>query len=161
MEPKVAMWACIRRDYTPSNHPSHIACTTPDGNKPPPAIQAAIAHRNRLISSTIFCLTIAHCFDADYSNRFQPGTNDPTECPCNSAHPLHPHAIPRCHTRQHVIFHCPLATTACAHHLQGLSSLAMILHLEEATAALCRFLEESNSSLLRPLLVLQPGRDPP
>jgi hypothetical protein len=33
MEPKAAMWARIQRDYTPSNHPSHIACAPPDGNK--------------------------------------------------------------------------------------------------------------------------------
>jgi hypothetical protein len=43
---------------------------------------------------------------------------------------------------------------AHAHHLQGFSSLTAILQTEEATAALCHFLEESNSSLLRPLLVL-------
>jgi len=71
MEPKAAMWARIQWDYTPSTHPSHIACAPPDGNKPPPAIRAAIAHCNRLICSTIFRFAVAHCFDADYSNRFR------------------------------------------------------------------------------------------
>jgi hypothetical protein len=44
MEPKVAMWARIQWDYTPSTHPSHIACAPPDSNKPPPTIRAAITH---------------------------------------------------------------------------------------------------------------------
>jgi hypothetical protein len=161
MDPKAAMWARIQRDYTPSTHPSHVACAPPDGNTPPPAIWAAIAHRNRLICSTIFCFAVTHCFDADYSDCFRSGANDTTECPCNLTHPPHPHDIPRRHTRHHIIFHCPLAAPACLHHLSGASSLPTILHLETATAALCRFLEESNSSLLRPLPVLRLGRDPP
>jgi hypothetical protein len=41
--PKQAMWEKILTDYTPSNHPSHIACMPPDGNKPPPGIQGTIA----------------------------------------------------------------------------------------------------------------------
>ena len=36
--PKEAMWAKIHQDYTLSNHPSHIACQPPDGNKPATAI---------------------------------------------------------------------------------------------------------------------------
>jgi hypothetical protein len=106
MEPKAAMWARIQWDYTLSTHPSHIACATPDGNKPPPAIRAAIAHRNRLICSTIVRFTVAHCFDANYSDQFRPGANDTTECLCNPTQPPHPHGIPRRHTRHHVLFHC-------------------------------------------------------
>ena len=41
--PKQVMWEKILADYSPSNHPSHIACAPPDGNKPPPGIQGAIA----------------------------------------------------------------------------------------------------------------------
>jgi hypothetical protein len=52
--PKQAMWNRIKAEYTPSDHPSHIACKTPDGNKPPPAIRAAIESHNRLIMSSIF-----------------------------------------------------------------------------------------------------------
>jgi hypothetical protein len=155
------MWAHIQQDYTPSNRPSHIACTPPDSNKPPPAIRAAITHRNRLISSTIFHFAVAHCFNADYSNCFQRRANDTTECLCNPTQPLTPHDIPRCHTRHHVIFHCPLMATARTRHLQGFTTLTTIFRTEEATAALCCFLEESNSSLLCPLPVLQLGCDPP
>ena len=136
MEPKQAMWACIQRDYTLSNHLSHIACTPPDSNKPPPAIQAAIAHCNRLISSTIFHFAVAHCFDTDYSDRFWQGANDITACPCNLTHPLPPHGTPSCHTHHHVLFYCPLMVTAHAHHLQGFSSLTMIFRTEEASLCL-------------------------
>jgi hypothetical protein len=161
MEPKAAMWAHIQWDFSLSTHLSHIACAPPDGNKPLPAIWAAIAHQNHLISSTIFRFAVAHCFDADYSDRFQRGANDTTACPCNLTHPLPPHGTPRHHTRHHVIFYCPLTATAHAHHLQGFSFLTTVFQMEEATAALCRFLEESNSSLLCPLLVLRLGHDPP
>jgi hypothetical protein len=137
MEPKVAMWAQIQRDYTPFNHPSHIACTPPDSNKPPPAIRAAIAHRNCLISSTIFRFAVAHCFNADYSDRFKCSADDIMECLCNHTHPLTPHRLPRHHTRHHVLFHCPLTAASQTRHLQGLSSLPTILQSEEATAALC------------------------
>jgi hypothetical protein len=58
--PKQAMWERVLADYTPSNHPSHIACAPPDGNKPPPGIRGAITLRNRLILSTIFRFVVAH-----------------------------------------------------------------------------------------------------
>jgi hypothetical protein len=112
MDPKAAMWTRIQWDYTPSNHPSHITCAPPDGNKPPPAIRAAIAHRNCLISSTIFHFAVTHCFNTDYSNHFQHGANDVTECPCSHTHPLPPHGLPHQHTHHHVIFHCPLTATS-------------------------------------------------
>jgi len=88
--PKQAMWEKILVDYTSSNHPSYIACMPPDGNKPPPGIQGAIAMRHRLITSTLFHFTVAHCFDADYSDHFRPGAEDVTICPCTS-NPLSTH----------------------------------------------------------------------
>ena len=41
--PKQAMWERVLADYNPSNHPSHIACAPPDGNKTPLSIQGAIS----------------------------------------------------------------------------------------------------------------------
>jgi hypothetical protein len=149
---------------------SPLACTAPDGNKPPPAIRAAIAHGNRLITSTIFRFAVAH-FDADYSDRFRPNAGDNTMCPC--AHrPYQPGHNPsrrrqrptHRHTRNHVIFKCATTAASRTTHLQGLNTLPAILKSEEATKRLCCFLEVTNSSLMRPLPpipVLRPGHDPP
>src|SRR6266851_3299772 len=41
--PCTAMWEKIHAAYTPSNHPSHITCTPPVDNTPPPAILATMA----------------------------------------------------------------------------------------------------------------------
>jgi hypothetical protein len=41
--PKQVMWEKILMDYSPSNHPSHIACPPADRNKPPLGIQEATA----------------------------------------------------------------------------------------------------------------------
>jgi len=117
MDSKAAMWAHIQRDYTLSNHPSYIACSPPDGNKPPPMIRATIAHHNCLICFTIFHFTVAHCFDADYSNHFHRRANDTTACPCNQTHPLPPHRTLCCHTHHYSIFHCPLSLMARAYHI--------------------------------------------
>ena len=68
--PKRAMWYHITAEYTPSDKPSHSACAPPDQNKPPPAIRATIDGKNCLITSTIFCLTLTHCFDSGYSEKF-------------------------------------------------------------------------------------------
>jgi hypothetical protein len=161
--PKQAMWEQILTDYTPSNHPSHIACAPPDGNKPPPGIQGAIAMRHRLVTSTIFRFAVAHCFDADYSDRFRPSADDITTCPCSSN--SRPDHRPRRHTRHHVIFSCTNHHTARIKFIRGLSSLKQILQSKEFTVRLGDFLLETNSSLLRPLPkplpVLRPGRDPP
>jgi len=161
--PKQVMWERILADYTPSNHLSHIACAPPDGNKPPPGIQGAIAMRHHLITSTIFRLAIAHCFDADYSDRFHPGANDVTTCPCSS-NPWSDHR-PRRHTRQHVIFSCANHNAAWIKFIHGLSSLKQILQSKEFTVRLGNFLLKTNSTLLRPLPkplpILRPGRDPP
>jgi hypothetical protein len=71
--PKDKMWAKIQVDYTLSNHPSYITCKPPKGNSLPPTIQAAVNSSNHLITFTIFCFAVSHCFDADYSDHF---------CPC-------------------------------------------------------------------------------
>jgi hypothetical protein len=159
-QPRRNPWKYPKWKWSPKQRCGPASNGPPDGNKPLPAIRAAITHQNHLISSIIFRFAVAHCFDADYSDRFRRGANDTTACPCNLTHPLPPHGTPRHHTRHHIIFYCPLTATAHAHHLQGFSSLTTIFQMEEATAALCCFLEESNSSLLCPLLVLRLGHNP-
>jgi hypothetical protein len=161
--PKQAMWDRIKADYTPSNHPSHIACKTPDGNKPPPAIRAAIQSHDRLITSTIFRFALAHCFDADYSEHFRPSAPDTLICPC-SKHPdpsSENPCTPYRHTHHHVIFQCSNTLTLREKHIPNETSLREIFDSEEATLRLCLFLKKSNSSPLRPLPVERPGRDPP
>ena len=99
-DPKATMWEQIRKDYTPSDHPSHIACDIPCGGIPPPAILAAAKSGQQLISSTIFHFATGHCFDADYSDHFRPRADDPTSCPCS----LKPPFTPRRHTQAHHLF---------------------------------------------------------
>jgi hypothetical protein len=156
----------IRANYTPSTHPSHSACAPLEGNKPAPAIRAAIKARHRLVFTTIPRLATGHCFDATYSDRFWARADDYTTCPCE--------LIPRTswvrgprrarHTKEHMIFHCPHYAPSCITHLEGLSSLPTILQSEEHMVQLCAFLIETNSLLLRPLTkpqeVLRPSRDP-
>jgi len=166
LTPKERMWARICMDYTPSTHPSHAACAPPEGNKPTPAIWAAVKARHRLIFTTIPWLATGHCFDATYSERFRTGADNYTICPCK--HIPHTSRVrgPRraCHTKEHMIFHCPRYTPSRLTHLEGLSSLPTILWSEEHTARLCAFLLETNSLLLRlltkPQEVLRPSRDP-
>jgi hypothetical protein len=79
---KECMWAKICLDYTPSTHPSHTACTPPEGNKPALAIWVAIKARHHLVFATIPCLATGHCFDATYLDRFRAGVDDYTTCPC-------------------------------------------------------------------------------
>ena len=79
--PRDTMWEhIVRADYTPTNHPAHIACTEPERDVLLPAIQAAVDTKNHLVMSTIFRLAVAHCFDADYSVRFRPGVGDHIAC---------------------------------------------------------------------------------
>jgi hypothetical protein len=157
------MWTQIRVDYTPSPHLSHSACAPPDGNKPAPAIRAAIKARHYLVFATIPRLATGHCFDATYSERFWAGADDYTTCPCEFIPRASQVRGPRKahHTKEYVIFHCPCYTQSRLTHLKGLSSLPAILRSEEYTARLCAFLIETNCSLLRPLTkpqeVLRPG----
>jgi len=53
LTPKQMMWNHICVDYTPNPKPSHIAYASPNGNKPPPAIQAAIDTGDHLIFSSM------------------------------------------------------------------------------------------------------------
>jgi hypothetical protein len=152
--PNSAMWKCLYDDYTPSNHPSHIICTPPDGNKPPPAILAAIDANNHLVFSTIIRLSVAHCFDTDYSDRFRPSARDRTICPCEHRpcrRTRQCHHIQFCHTQNHVIFNCHLTAPYCQKYPIGHTSLKGILSSYTTTAQLCQQLVESNSTLFRPL----------
>jgi hypothetical protein len=166
LTPKGHMWTKIRSDYTPSTHPSHAACTLPEGNKPAPAIRAAIKACHCLVFTTIPHLATGHCFDATYSDCFRAGADDYTTCPCKFIPCASRVQGPRraCHTKEHVIFHCPRYTPSRLTHLEGLSSLPAILRSEEHMARLCTFLIETNCSLLRPLTkpqeVLRPSQDP-
>jgi hypothetical protein len=106
-------------------------------------------------------LATGHCFDATYSARFRPTAGDYTICPCEH--------IPRRtrrrhipHTKEHVLFRCMKTVNERRTFLRGSRSLAHILQSKERTAALCRFLTVTNSSLLRPLPKPTPTfRDPP
>src|SRR5216683_4335427 len=133
--PHTTMWAKIYMDYTHSTHPSHIACTPPVNRTPPPAIRAAAASHSCLISSTIFHFAVAHCFDIDYSDQFHPSTTNATTCPCTSTPCLNLHRTnprhPKRHTRDHIIFHCPLTAVNCIPYIY---TLRTILQSEEYTA---------------------------
>ena len=180
LTPKRAMWDTYTADYTPSNHPSHVACSPPHDATLPPAILAAAAHENRLISTTIVRFATGHCFDTDYSERFHPGADDLTLCPCSTKDPPSPvtytREMPRPHhsrrhtrrhthyqhTRHHVILRCsnpePYRLQYIGEHV---TSLTQILWSEDCTRLLCSFLGTSSSSLLCSLPILCPGRDPP
>ncbi len=129
-------------------------------------MQAAAVCQNCLIATTILHLASAHCFDADYSNRFCPATGDNTVCPCRDIPRPPPNPItcaPRHfrHTRAHVLFHCGAHTTTHATHLRGIRSLHVALSSKDTTLRLCTFLAATNSSLLHPLPVAWPSTDPP
>jgi len=152
--PKEVMWRRIRADYTPSNHPSTVACVPPDGNKLPPAMQAVTLCKDRAVSCTIPCLITNHYFGADYSIRFQPNAGDNLYCPCKHR----PHRRGRrLHTKLHVIFDCEDTLPFHQKHLRrhNLTTWESLFASEEATAHLCDFLCDSNSTLLRPLPAVQ------
>jgi hypothetical protein len=107
-EPRATMWGKIYANYQPNPRPSFIACDPPSDNIPPHAIRAAAKYKSRLISSTIFWWATNHSFDANYSDRFRQGADDPTLCPCaNPTHPQftpsHPYRLFR-HTKEHILF---------------------------------------------------------
>ena len=167
--PKQAAWRAFASDYAPSDKPSLAACTIPQNPTPPPAILGAISTHNRLAFSTILHLITGHCFDADYSKRFRAGANNPTTCPCSHTplqqtqprlNPLCCSPRVYCHTKNHVLFRCRLTREAHTTHLRGITSLTAVFQSEDLTHRLGSFLLETNSSLLRPLPVLCPGRDP-
>jgi hypothetical protein len=154
LPPKEVMWRRIREDYTPSNHPSTIACVPPQGNKLPPAILAATSCNDRTVSCTIPHLITNHYFGADYSIRFRPNAGDTLHCPC-SRRPHH--RGPRLHTKHHVLFDCEDTLPFRIKHLRrhNLTSWESLFANEEATAHLCDFLRDFNSTLLRPLPAIQ------
>ena len=126
-DPKATMWGKIHVDYQPNPCPSFIACDPPSNNKPPPAVQAAAKCKSRLISSTIFRWATNHSFNANYSDHFRQGADDPTLCPCADPNhpqftPSHPYRLYR-HTKEHVLFHCLRYTHTRQTHLHGLTSL--------------------------------------
>jgi hypothetical protein len=163
------MWDKIQNNYIPSTHLSHIACTCPNGNKLPPAILTAVKAGSRLICLSIFRFALAHCFDANYSDRFHPRADNPTTCLCYHIPRLNPTRTPWAyrHTRNHIIFHCITTQTHHDTHLQNITSLANAFAMQQGTSQLCDFLRASNCTLLRPLPwdtlahVALPQPDPP
>jgi len=120
--PKDAMWAHLLVDYTPSNHPSHIAYAPPNPLALPPAITAVLKTQNQLMVSTMFQLTVTHCFDADYSEHFHPTAGDYTICPCEDR----PHRQLRptyrvCfqHMHKHIILCYGLTAEYCTEYLSN------------------------------------------
>jgi hypothetical protein len=163
LTPKQVMWRHISTDYSPSPRRSHIAYTPPVGNRPPPAICAAIRSHNRRLTSAIFQFATGHMFNADYSDRFHPNTLDNHICPCKLTPCNLPHQPPRryLHTANHVLFQCINTLKTRERYLQGHASLVTILTSEHTTSLLCAFLKETKCSLLCPLPVRRPGWDPP
>jgi len=137
--PKEAMWQRIRADYTPSNHPSTVACVPPQGNRLPPAMLATTSCKDRIVTCTIPRLITNHYFGADYSLRFRPNTGDNLYCPCGRRPRRRGR---RLHTKHHVIFECEDTLPFRLKHLRrhNLTTWESLFASEEATAHLCDFL---------------------
>ena len=144
LSPREHMWRKIRDEYNPIQHPSALACQTPDNGKPVAAIRGALKTHSRLITSSIIRIATGHCFDARYSQRFRPQSDDTLTCP-------HPHTRPHLHTRQHVIFQCSHFRGVRRRFLTRPWRLTAILQSEDASERLGLFLKESNCSILRPI----------
>ena len=140
------MWHKIKEEYTPINHPSALACQTPDNSKPVAAIRGALKTHSRIITSTIICIATGHCFDANYSQRFRPRSDNILTCP-------HTHTHPHLHTRHHVIFQCSHYANERRRFLPRPWRLLVIFQSEDASEKLGIFLKESNCSLLRPISI--------
>ena len=138
------MWQKIKEDYSPINHPSALACQTPNNGKPVAAIRGALRTHSRIITSTIIRIATGHCFDANYSQRFRPRSDDILTCP-------HTHSHPHLHTCHHVIFQCSHYTKERRKFLPRPWRLPVILQSEDASEKLGKFLKESNCSLIRPI----------
>ena len=141
--PRELMWRKIKAEYVPIDHPSALACQTPDNGKPVTAIRGALKSHSRIITSTIIRIATGHCFDANYSQRFRPRSDDILTCP-------HTHSCPHLHTRHHIIFQCSQYTNE-RRKLPRPWRLPLILQSEEASERLGMFLKNSDSSLLRPI----------
>ena len=155
------MWKAIAADHIPSNHPSHAACTQPEGSSPPPTIITAVASCSRLVTSTIFRIATGHCFDATYLERFRAQANDYTICPCEHIPRRNTSYPPRrfMHTKEHVIFRCVITQPFRSRLLHGISSLCAAFRSIATATKLCEFLEDSKCSILCPIPVPRP--DPP
>ena len=143
------MWRKIKEDYVPIDHPSALACQTPDNGKPVAAIRGALKSHSRIITSTIIRIATGHCFDANYSQRFCPQSDDILICP-------HTHSHPHLHTRHHIIFQCSQYTNKRRRLLPRPWRLSVILQSEEGSERLGLFLKNSNSSLLHPITLPTP-----
>ena len=152
LSPRELMWCKIKEDYTPIDHPSALACQIPDNGKPVAAVRGTLKCHSRIITSTIFRIATGHCFDANYSQRFRPHSNDITTCP-------HTHTHPHLHTRHHVIFQCSRYANERRKFLPRPWRLPVILQSEDASQKLGTFLKESNCSLLRPIPIPIPTRN--
>ena len=144
LSPRKSMWKKIKEEYTPIDHPSALACQTPDNGKPVAAVRGALRTHSRIVTSTIFHIATGHCFDANYSQRFRPRSEDTLTCP-------HTHTRPHLHTRHHVIFQCSQYANERRRLLPRPWRLPVILQSEDASEKLGLFLKESNCSLLRPI----------
>ena len=155
LSPRELMWQKIKEDYTPINHPSALACQTPDNGKPVAAIRGALKTHSRIITSSIIRIATGHCFDANYSQRFRPNSDDVLTCP-------HTHTHPHLHTRHHIIFQCSQYAKERRKFIPRPWRLPVILQSEDASEKLGTFLKESNCSLLRPITTptLHPNSQP-
>ena len=145
LSPRELMWKNIKEDYVPFNHPSAIACQIPDNGQPVAAIRGALKSHSRVVTSSIIRIATGHCFDANYSQRFRPQSNDPLTCP--HPHPHHPHL----HTRHHIIFQCAQYAKERRRFIPRPWRLSAILQSEDASEGLGLFLKASNCSILRPI----------
>ena len=144
VSPRELMWQKIKEEYVPIDHPSALACQTPDNGKPVAAIRGALKTHSRIITSTIIRIATGHCFDANYSQRFRPRSEDILTCP-------HTHSRPHLHTRHHILFQCSHYANERRRTLPRPWRLPVILQSEDASERLGLFLKNSNCSLLRPI----------
>ena len=142
--PRELMWRKIKEDYIPIDHPSALACQAPDNGKPVAAIRGALKSHSRIITSTVIRIATGHCFDASYSQRFRPRSDDTLICP-------HTHSRPHLHTRHHIIFQCSQYANERRRFIPRPWRLPVILQSEDASEKLGLFLKASDSSLLRPI----------
>ena len=147
------MWRKIKEEYIPIDHPSALACQTPDNGKPVAAIRGALKSHSRIITSTIIRIATGHCFDANYSQRFRPRSDDTLTCP-------HTHSRPHLHTRHHIIFQCSQYANERRRFIPRPWRLPVILQSEDASEKLGLFLKNSDSSLLRPIPLPTPHITP-
>ena len=144
LSPRKLMWNKIKEEYIPIDHPSALACQTPNNGKPVAAIRGALKIHSRIITSTIIRIATGHCFDANYSQRFRPHSDDIITCP-------HTHLRPHLHTRHHIIFQCLQYANERRRFIPRPWRLSVLLQSEVATEKLGLFLKHSDSSLLRPI----------